>query len=136
MLPPFSESLHTYVRPFYGPLDFVRDYLGEPVQEPIWILLKQETVIGSCIRWGICKSAPCSRQITTPAPHHSVFLQAGWQQFAPCGLWSCKNRVCCVFKPEIIKRQYLYISRQCLLLLCWLSSVLSQKIGWKECFQR
>jgi len=25
----------------------------------------------------ICKSAPRSRQITTPAPHRSVFLQAG-----------------------------------------------------------
>jgi len=23
--------------------------------------------------WAICKSAPRSRQITTPAPHHSVF---------------------------------------------------------------
>ena len=30
---------------------------------------------GSGISWAICKSAPCSRQITTPAPHHSVFLQ-------------------------------------------------------------
>ena len=43
---------------------------------PIWILLKQETVSGSEIRWAICKSAPCSRQITTPARHRSVFLQA------------------------------------------------------------
>ena len=49
---------------------------GEPVK-PIWILLKQETVSGSGIRWATCKSAPRSRQITTPAPHHSVFLQAG-----------------------------------------------------------
>jgi len=24
---------------------------------------------------GLCKSAPCSRQITTPAPHHSVFYR-------------------------------------------------------------
>ena len=24
---------------------------------------------------GICKSAPCSRQITMPAPHHSVFYR-------------------------------------------------------------
>ena len=37
---------------------------------------KQETVSGSGISWAVCKSAPCSRQITTPAPHHSVFLQA------------------------------------------------------------
>ena len=32
---------------------------------------------GSGIRWAICKSAPRSRQITKPAPHRSVFLQAG-----------------------------------------------------------
>jgi len=42
--------------------------------KPIWILLKQETVSGSGIIWNICKSAPRSRQITTPAPHHSVFF--------------------------------------------------------------
>ena len=41
----------------------------------IWILLKQETVCGSGISWAICKSAPNSRQITTPAPHHSVFYR-------------------------------------------------------------
>jgi len=38
----------------------------------MWIFLEQETVSGSGIRWGgwaICKSAPRSRQITTPAPH-------------------------------------------------------------------
>ena len=44
--------------------------------KPIWILLKQETVSGSGIRWAICKSAPRSRQITMPALHRSVFLQA------------------------------------------------------------
>jgi len=42
---------------------------------PIWILLKQETVTGSGISWAICKSAPSSRQITTPAPHRSVFYR-------------------------------------------------------------
>ena len=30
---------------------------------------------GSGISWAICKSAPCSRQITMPAPHHSVFYR-------------------------------------------------------------
>jgi len=43
--------------------------------KPIWILLKQETVSGSDINWAICKSAPRSRQITTPAPHHLVFYR-------------------------------------------------------------
>ena len=41
----------------------------------IWILLKQETVSGSDISWAICKYAPRSRQITTPAPHHSDFYR-------------------------------------------------------------
>jgi len=41
----------------------------------IWILLKQETVSGSGISWAICKSTPLSRQITTSAPHHSVFYR-------------------------------------------------------------
>jgi len=30
---------------------------------------------GSGISWAICKSAPLSRQITTPAPHRSVFYR-------------------------------------------------------------
>ena len=42
---------------------------------PICILLKQETVSGSGISWAVCKSAPCSRQKTMPAPHHSDFYR-------------------------------------------------------------
>ena len=42
--------------------------------KPVWILLKQETVSGSGISWAVCKAAPRSRQITTPAPHHSQFF--------------------------------------------------------------
>ena len=30
---------------------------------------------GSGISWDICKSAPRSRQITTPVPHHSIFYR-------------------------------------------------------------
>ena len=50
-------------------------WAGTRKAKPNWILLKQETVSGSGISWAICKSAPCSRQITTPAPHHSVFYR-------------------------------------------------------------
>ena len=50
--------------------------------KPIWILLKQETVSGSGISWAVCKSAPRSRQIIMPAPHHS-FLQAGCRSCRP-----------------------------------------------------
>jgi len=42
--------------------------------KPIWTLLKQETVSGSGISWAICKSTPCSTQITMPAPHNSNFF--------------------------------------------------------------
>jgi len=38
-------------------------------------LLEQEIVNGSGISWAISKSAPRSRQITTPAPHNSVFYR-------------------------------------------------------------
>jgi len=41
--------------------------------KPIWILMKQEAVSGSGISWAICKSAPRSKEITMPAPHHLVF---------------------------------------------------------------
>jgi len=40
-------------------------------------------VSGSGISWAICKSAPGSRQITTPARHHSSFLQAGCPSCRP-----------------------------------------------------
>jgi len=66
---------------FYGPLNFVQDYLGELLPEPIWILLEQETVSGSGISWAIYKSAPRRRQLTTPAPHHSDFT--GQMPFLP-----------------------------------------------------
>ena len=38
---------------------------------------------GSGISWAVCKSAPRSRQITTPVPHHSCFLQAGCPSCRP-----------------------------------------------------
>jgi len=38
------------------------------------------TVSGSGISWAICKSAPRSKQTTTPAPHHSVFFPL-WMPF-------------------------------------------------------
>ena len=50
-------------------------WAGTRKVKPIRILLKQETVSGSGISWAICKFAPRSRQITMPAPHHSVFYR-------------------------------------------------------------
>jgi len=75
---------HTHTHPFNGPLSGTTPgSAGTGKVKPIWILLKQQTVSGSGISWAICKSAPCSRQITTPAPHHSVFLQAGCHSCRP-----------------------------------------------------
>jgi len=43
--------------------------------------LQQEIVSGSGISWAICKSAHSPRQMTMPAPHHSVFT--GRMPFLP-----------------------------------------------------
>ena len=60
---------------FNGPLSGTTRVSRYQKWKTIWILLKQETVSCSGISWAICKSAPHSRQITTPAPHHSVFYR-------------------------------------------------------------
>jgi len=60
-------------------------WAGTRKVKPIRILLKQETVSGSDIGWAIWKSAPRSRQIITPASHHSVLLQAGCLPMLCCG---------------------------------------------------
>ena len=65
----------THTHPFNGPFPGLPRWAGTRKAKPIWILLKQQTVSGSGISWNICKSAPRSRQITTPTPHHSVFYR-------------------------------------------------------------
>ena len=67
--------LHAHTHPFNGPFPGLPGSADTKKVKPIWILLKQETVSGSGISWDICKSATRSRQITTPAPHHSVFYK-------------------------------------------------------------
>jgi len=61
---------------------FFQDNLGKPAPEKHnhsgktnLDLLEQELLSGSGTSWVICKSAPRSRQITMPAPHHSVFYR-------------------------------------------------------------
>jgi len=66
------HGTHTHLTaPFPG----LPRWAGTRKVEPIWILLKQETVSGCGISWARCKSAPHSRQITMPAPHSSVFYR-------------------------------------------------------------
>ena len=67
--------INTHTHPFNGPFPGLPRWAGTRKVKPIWLLLKQETVSGSGISWAICKYAPRSRQITMPAPHHSVFYR-------------------------------------------------------------
>jgi len=67
--------IYTHTHPFNGPLSMTTRVSRYQKGKPIRILLKQETVSGSGIRWAICKSASRSRQTTTPAPHHSAFYR-------------------------------------------------------------
>ena len=78
----YSTHTHTHTR-LTALLPGLPGWAGTRKVKPIWILLKQETVSGSGISWAICKSAPCSRQITMPTPLHSVFLQAGCPSCRP-----------------------------------------------------
>jgi len=84
-IPALFRSTHTHTHtdthPFNGPFSGTTQVSRYQKVKPIWILLKQETVSGSGISWAVCKSAPCSRQITTPAPHPSVFT--GRMPFLP-----------------------------------------------------
>jgi len=66
---------HTHTHPFNGHFSRTTRVSWYQTDKTNRISLKQETVSGSGISWAICNSAPHSRQITTPAPHHSVFYR-------------------------------------------------------------
>ena len=70
----YYDYTHTHTR-LTARFSGLPGWAGTRKVKPIWILLKQETVSGSGISWAICKSAHCSRQITMPAPNHSVFYR-------------------------------------------------------------
>ena len=70
----WNVNTHTHIR-LTALFPGLPGWAGNRKVKPIWILLKQETVSGSGISWAICKTAPRSRQITTPVPHHSVFYR-------------------------------------------------------------
>jgi len=70
-------QMHACTHPSYGPLDFVWDYPGEPVPEPIWILRKRQWVaVASAGPYTNLHLAPENHAST---PHHSVFT--GWMPF-------------------------------------------------------
>ena len=63
-----QESTHTRLTALCPGLP---GWAGTRKVNPIWILLKQETVSGSGISWAICKSASRSRHITMLVPCYS-----------------------------------------------------------------
>ena len=69
-----NTHTHTHTR-LMAPCPGLPGWASTRKVKPIWILLEQEPVSGSGISWAICKSAPRSRQITTPEPHRSVFYR-------------------------------------------------------------
>ena len=57
--------------------------------------------VGSGIRWTICKqSAPRSRQITTPTPHHSIFTD--WLLFL-MSKKQCQSKVKQIIFQECVR---------------------------------
>ena len=103
----FATFATNTTHPFNGPLSGttqVSRYQTGKTSLDVWILLKQETVSGSGISWAICKSAPCSRQTTTPAPYpvvywgvYGVYQPPGffWQRI----LTSVIINKQCIFRP-------------------------------------
>jgi len=77
----FMISLLLILQPFNGLFSWTTWVSRYQKGKPIWILLEQETMSGSGISWAICKSAPRSRQITMPVPHHCFFT--GRMPFLP-----------------------------------------------------
>ena len=79
-------------------------WAGTRKVKPIWILLKQEMVSGSGISWATCKSAPRSRQITTPAPYYSLI-------YRPDALPAAQPTASKHCRCKLIGKLYLFVSR-------------------------
>jgi len=73
-----STHTHTHKHPFNGPFSGTTR-VSQYQKGNTNLDFTEETVSGSGISWA--KSAPYSRQTTTPAPHHSVFT--GRMPFLP-----------------------------------------------------
>jgi len=76
--PTNSVKAHTHTHPFNGPFSGTTR-VSQYQKGNTNLDFTEETVSGSGISWA--KSAPYSRQTTTPAPHHSVFT--GRMPFLP-----------------------------------------------------
>ena len=71
-----TTHTHTHTHPFNGPFSGTTRVSRYQKGKTNLDFTEARDSECSSISWAICKSAPCSRQTTTPAPNHS-FLQAG-----------------------------------------------------------
>ena len=75
----FDKAKNARAHPFNGPLSgttrLSRYQKGKTKTNVDFTEARDSKWSG--ISWAICKSSPRSRQITTPAPHHSVFYRPG-----------------------------------------------------------
>jgi len=71
----YSAYTHTHTHPFNGPFSGTTRVSRYQKSKPNLDFTKARDSESSGISWAICKSAPSSRQITTPATHHSVFYR-------------------------------------------------------------
>ena len=77
------QLLHRFNSPLSGTTRMSWYHKGNQEGRTNLDLLEQEIVSGSGISWAVCKAASRPRQITMPAPHHSV-LQARCPSCRPC----------------------------------------------------
>jgi len=107
------DQWHTHTQPFNG-LFSTTTWVGQYQKDKrLWILLKQE-MGGSGISWTIRKSfAPRPRQITMPAPHHSIFYRPNSLPAAqPTASKHCRHCSWSVKLPKIQNLVRLQLWRQ------------------------
>ena len=78
-----SRHTHTHAHPFNGPVSGTTRVRRHQKCKTNLDFTEARDSEWQWHQLGICKSAPRSRQITTPAHHHSSFLQAGCPSCCP-----------------------------------------------------
>ena len=113
------------------------------IRKPFWILLKQRWRDGSGISWTTCKSsAPCSRQITMPAPHHSSYFMGRCSTCHPTNtvkaLKAAKRYITNIIKnsssaPVQFPKQYAYCRYSCCKYETFIRKDLCEWTYWGRC---
>ena len=83
------SNTHTHTHPFNGPMSGTARVSRYRKGKTNLDFTEARDSGGSGISWTICKSALRSRQITTPIPHHSSFLQAGCPSYCRTSHHEC-----------------------------------------------